>query len=59
MKNVKYNDKLDFPNLLDLKEFSTEEIMKHDKKSLKKGKLQSQVSKAEDGKFDGLEEQPE
>ena len=41
MKNVKYNDKLDFPNLLDLKEFSTEEIMKHDKKSLKKGKLQS------------------
>ena len=35
MKNVKYNDKLEFPNLLDLKEFSTEEIMKKDKKNLK------------------------
>ena len=39
MKNVKYNDKLEFPNLLDLKEFSTEEIMKQDKKSLKKRNL--------------------
>jgi len=43
MKNVKYNDKLDFPNLLDLKEFSTDEILKQDKKSNKNKKLPEQV----------------
>jgi ubiquitin carboxyl-terminal hydrolase 34 len=56
MKNVKYNDKLDFPNLLDLKEFSTEEIMKKDKKSMKNKKAPEQKAQNEDAKYDGMEQ---
>ena len=55
MKNVKYNDRLEFPNVLDLKEFSTEEILKKDKKNMKKKNSVKTNVKVEDAKFDGLE----
>jgi hypothetical protein len=37
-RNVKYNDKIEFPNVLDLKPFSTDEVLKSNDLADKKEK---------------------
>lgn len=42
LRNVKLNNRVEFPNVLNLKEFTTEEILKRDKKAASIEKRKSQ-----------------
>jgi ubiquitin C-terminal hydrolase len=42
LRNVKLNNRVEFPNVLNLKEFTTKEILKRDKKAASIEKRKSQ-----------------
>jgi ubiquitin C-terminal hydrolase len=53
LRLVKINDRFEFPNVLNLKNMTTEEVMKRDQKNFNlelKRRKQSQAEKVEDGK---------